>query len=168
MSVDSAKVQVALSDGTLVTDGNRFQVNANLQLSGSGVSSTTPVPVSMQIGNTQIASTYPVPVAIQIGSTNIATTNPVPVKEQGSSSRFFTSVTTGSTAFTTERAFGFTSRSVVVTNDDSGTNIDFSFDGTNVHLTLLPYESITMDGKAETHIYARSNAAGKSFRVVAW
>ncbi len=85
----------------------------------------------------------------------------------GSTNRFFTSGTTGSTAFTPQIAIGFTSLSLVIKNDGSAA-LDFSFNGATVHGTLNANESLSLDNKAETNIYFRSTTIGQTYRLFAW
>jgi len=85
----------------------------------------------------------------------------------GSTNRFYTSGTTGSTGFTPAIAIGFTSLSLILKNDGTAA-LDFSFDGAAVHGSLNSGESLTLDNKAETNIYFRSTTIGQTYRLFAW
>ena len=63
----------------------------------------------------------------------------------------------------------FLSQGIILTNDNTtgGANIQFSFDGTTLHGTVMPTEVITFDFRHETQIYLRFSAASP-FRFWAW
>lgn len=83
----------------------------------------------------------------------------------GSTNSFYVddTITPLTTSFASS-SFGFTSKSITVINDSVNV-IDFSFDGVNVHGKLRNGEATTMDHRAQTGIYLRSNIAGSNYRV---
>ena len=87
----------------------------------------------------------------------------------GSSNRYYKDDTIAAlTTGWTEMAFGFTSSSISLANDDDAKAVSWSFDGTNVHGKLLAGDVITMDGRAEARIYLKGSAGGEKYRLIAW
>lgn len=91
--------------------------------------------------------------------------NAVVASVNGSRNSFYTdnTVTALTTSFV-QQAFGFMSKSITVINDSVNT-VDFSFDGVNVHGKLRNGEATTMDHRAQSSIWLRSNIAGSAYRT---
>lgn len=91
--------------------------------------------------------------------------NAVVTTVNGSTNSFYVdnTITPLTTAFVLS-PFGFTSKSITVINDSINV-VDFSFDGVNVHGKLRNGEATTMDHRAQTGIYLKSNIAGSNYRA---
>jgi hypothetical protein len=63
----------------------------------------------------------------------------------------------------------FVSQGIIIKNDNAaaGADIQFSFDGTNVHGKVKAGEDVTFDFRRERQIWIRSSAASP-FRFWAW
>ena len=91
--------------------------------------------------------------------------NAVVTTVNGSTNSFYVDNTiTALTTLFALSSFGFTSKSITVINDSINV-IDFSFDGVNVHGKLRNGEATTMDHRAQTGIYLKSNIAGSNYRA---
>lgn len=91
--------------------------------------------------------------------------NPVRVEFASSSFKNVTGTTT--TSFI-NRDFGFTSRSILFTNDGAGT-IQISFNnGTTIHGNIKASETLTFDGLAKQRLAVKSAPGGNAFRWWAW
>lgn len=62
----------------------------------------------------------------------------------------------------------FLSQGIVVANDDAGSEIQFSFDGTTVEGDLLPQESMNFFAMRRKRIFLRGAAGKEPYRIWAW
>lgn len=61
-----------------------------------------------------------------------------------------------------------TSRGIYIANDGGVNNLEFSFDGTNVHGMIPPGGEITFTDMYEAGISVRGVGGGTAFRVIVW
>jgi len=90
------------------------------------------------------------------------------------SGRFFVSASTANDPlWGTEHVFtdsihgDFVSWGIRLINDTAN-DVEYSFDGTNVHGVLLGSEDLMFEGRREAKIFLRSAAGGDAVRVSAW
>lgn len=62
----------------------------------------------------------------------------------------------------------FNSQGVIIANDHSANEIQFSFDGITVEGDLLPQESMNFFTFRRKVVYLRGTAGGEPYRVWAW
>jgi len=87
----------------------------------------------------------------------------------GVSGKFYDTGTTTNDFADNELTFGFKSQGIMVRNDpDSAENIEVSFDGIDVHDTIVPGEKTAYDNRHATSVFIRSASGGMNFEVGAW
>jgi hypothetical protein len=83
-----------------------------------------------------------------------------------SSNSFYIDQSAGALTGTyTHYVFGFTSVSISVTNDDPSQIVQFSFDGTHLHGTVLPEEAISMDWRGQPGIWIKATGTPGNYRL---
>ena len=85
----------------------------------------------------------------------------------GSPNDIFIESTTDASSFSTEKAFSFTSDTVIISND-AANEIEFSWDGATVHGKLKATEVLKFVRKRKTSIYIRSASGTDVYRVWAY